>query len=1007
MDLLVSPGKLSAAHRSLAGIHHCADCHTEKKRADPAKCLACHLDLAVRIRSKRGYHRDKGSDCFSCHPEHQGEDFRLVEWDTTRFDHDEAGWKLAGLHRQVACAACHLPANAPARGKGRSYLVRDARCAACHKDPHGGQLGAACDKCHGMAIPFKQVDYRSPAGSLPPERGPRRVAWREMPPGQALDGAAVRPVQRLPPKTPTVRRSGAGCRDCHREESWKTATFNHELTSYPLRGKHAALACAKCHVPGAASHKLAHASCRDCHRTTPHGTQFSQDCGSCHTVAGFKKASLDHGRTRYPLLGKHLGVACEKCHRPGPDGKTVAYRPLSTACQDCHRDVHLGQFASPCDACHTVAGFARPTMVFDHQKRTAYPLQGAHQRVACEKCHARVKGSFPAGAGETVRYKPLRTECSACHADVHRGQLDADCRRCHGLDAFRPAGGFDHRQARFSLQGFHEKVECRKCHPPERLPGAAASGETIRYKPVPVSCRECHRTLDHARTAFPLTGRHVDLECKACHNEHTPNTRGTRRTQAGEFACRVLPPLAPSRPATRMHRLPYPPRLEGGTVVKKPETGHTRGGSAMKRWFLLCLACTVIVLAAAYAPLPSYFRGTLYQDWMGFTTGGGSLRQPTGHSPEPDHAASPRRGLDPVGRRAQPPGPGRSREFAADSLRCQSLVRPARQSGFLLPGPDEPLRHRRHRPVDRGHGRGQAGAHPGRRRLWGSRARAVRHEAECGLSQVRRVPCVTWGAGARQFALSYNLVSFQGQGERQFLYGSTLLPLGQVLVLYGNVEYELAASVRPADRLSQLFGNLRLNLTRYADLTASYSSGRGLDYHQFLLDRAGSPGPSTPAMERFFYNRTYGVRFTIKPKGRLRLHFSRQQSEQQDLGIRNHTTGFGFSLSDAFRTGLSLYGNFNLNRGDSSEGNTYYLSASKSIGRASLSFSFANFYNGVRFNTVGTPEVVRIQLPDQQTISADLFFMVSRRVALSLDYSYLHQPQSDHHQVYVRLILRK
>ena len=263
------------------------------------------------------------------------------------------------------------------------------------------------------------------------------------------------------------------------------------------------------------------------------------------------------------------------------------------------------------------------------------------------------------------------------------------------------------------------------------------------------------------------------------------------------------------------------------------------------------------------------------------------------------------------------------------------------------------------------------------------------------------------GPGAKQFSLSYNLVRFNGMNERQFIYSDLLLPLGRTLFLYGNGEFELGGRVAPSDRLSRLFVNARVNLTRFADLTASYSSGRGMDYHRFLLEQSQDPDFANSEIERFYYSLTYGVRLSVTPMKNLRLHVSRQESELRDAGIRNHTTGFGFSLSDILASGISLYGNYDLNRGDASEADNYYLSASRSFGKLTWTLSFANFYNGVRFDAQGTPQVVRIELPDQQAFTSDWFLAVNRTLAVALDYSYVRQPGGGGHQFFVRLILRK
>ena len=69
----------------------------------------------------------------------------------------------------------------------------------------------------------------------------------------------------------TVKRADAGeCSACHTVEGFKPAKFGlveHKATAYPLEGKHAAVACAKCHLPAgkATLYRIKFALCSDCH----------------------------------------------------------------------------------------------------------------------------------------------------------------------------------------------------------------------------------------------------------------------------------------------------------------------------------------------------------------------------------------------------------------------------------------------------------------------------------------------------------------------------------------------------------------------------------------------------------------------------------------------------------------------------------------------------------------------------------------------------------------------
>ena len=144
------PGALSAAHVPKPGETDCPACHVAKGKTAPAKCLACHGEIASRIEAGRGYHRDKGDDCAVCHAEHQGRQESIVPLDRADFDHSETGADLRGAHlRSKDCDKCHAPANTLPRSKGRSYLLKEPGCRGCHAPPHPGNQDE-CLECHGQ-----------------------------------------------------------------------------------------------------------------------------------------------------------------------------------------------------------------------------------------------------------------------------------------------------------------------------------------------------------------------------------------------------------------------------------------------------------------------------------------------------------------------------------------------------------------------------------------------------------------------------------------------------------------------------------------------------------------------------------------------------------------------------------------------------------------------------------------------------------------------------------------
>jgi hypothetical protein len=157
-----SPGPLSAAHAAKPGDAGCAACHTAPGRVGPAKCLACHGEIASRIAAGTGFHRDKAEDCAVCHVEHQGRDGRLVPLDRADFDHAETGADLRGPHLKIkTCDACHTAAATLPRAHGRSYLFKVRGCRGCHTPPHPGRQDE-CLACHGQE---NWSVGRRPAGS--------------------------------------------------------------------------------------------------------------------------------------------------------------------------------------------------------------------------------------------------------------------------------------------------------------------------------------------------------------------------------------------------------------------------------------------------------------------------------------------------------------------------------------------------------------------------------------------------------------------------------------------------------------------------------------------------------------------------------------------------------------------------------------------------------------------------------------------------------------------------
>ncbi len=261
------------------------------------------------------------------------------------------------------------------------------------------------------------------------------------------------------------------------------------------------------------------------------------------------------------------------------------------------------------------------------------------------------------------------------------------------------------------------------------------------------------------------------------------------------------------------------------------------------------------------------------------------------------------------------------------------------------------------------------------------------------------------GSGAKTLALSYNVLSYLGELERRFFYMKGLLPIKGRAVLYGNMEFELAPSISRADRLSRLFLNARINLTNFVDLTTNYSSGRGLDYHGYLLERTQNPVTNDLDLEHFYYSVSYGANLRFKLGRQVRFTIGQRESQAKDDGIQNHTTRLGLSIGKIAQTGVSFYASYNINRGDQSESDSLYSSLSKTFGRLTWTANYSTSFNGLRFDlTGGSPQPIRIE--NRRTFSNDFFLIISRALAISAQHERTFGRNLGEDLFYLRFIYR-
>lgn len=388
----------------------CAACHADQRYAEtPRECLSCHR--------KDDVHKGQfGARCASCHD--------ASNWKSPTFQHDrDTYFALRDRHRAVKCDACH---------RGPLYESKTpANCHACHRkdDAHKGALGDKCEVCH-TAMRWKASRFDHDRDSRFRLHGKHREAkcgscHRERSVRDALPRACIGCHRQDDRERGHRGRYGEACEPCHAETGWKSTLFRHDRdTRYPLRGRHARVACDSCHR-GALYREKASTDCIVCHeRDDKHRGQLGRQCDRCHSERDWHETGFEHARSRFPLLGRHAVIACRQCHA------TPAFLDAKSGCADCHArdDVHRTRLGTRCEQCHDARSWKGAA--FDHSLRTRFRLQGAHARVTCHACH-----TAPAEDKLT-----LASDCSSCHAkkdDVHFASLGLQCERCHVADDWR------------------------------------------------------------------------------------------------------------------------------------------------------------------------------------------------------------------------------------------------------------------------------------------------------------------------------------------------------------------------------------------------------------------------------------------------------------------------------------------------------------------------------------------------------------------------------------------
>jgi len=318
------------------------------------------------------------------------------------------------------------------------------------------------------------------------------------------------------------------CTTCHAEATVRTAKVARAFAvAYPPyraapdfeivvgHKRHAAVACAQCHVARPAA---PHRRCAGCHDGAPANGPAMTACSGCHAPITARAACPDDDLGCVPLRvtsafshPRHAarggaGATCATCHAtirasddlapPRPTMASCAIggchdgaRAFATteACTKCHRDVPAAKYVVP-----------RPDKRFSHEAHL--PRLGG--TLACASCHPLGKTGEVAVAGHRA--------CVGCHATDFGARVPRTCGACHNAtEPWRPlfADRFPAERSEFGATLDHTKhaTACEGCH--------VLTTTTSQLRP-PRGHRACTGTGCHA----PRSGAPPTLaQCEACH----------------------------------------------------------------------------------------------------------------------------------------------------------------------------------------------------------------------------------------------------------------------------------------------------------------------------------------------------------------------------------------------------------------------------------------------------------------------------------------------------------
>jgi hypothetical protein len=308
--------QLTGNHKARA----CDECHPKLQfeGVSPA-CFSCHSGNYKSAKDPNHVAAGFPEDCSICHT--------TSGWQSGHFDHSSFGFSLTGAHKTAPCASCH-PKN--------RYEGTPGDCYACHKSDYDGTKNpdhrasafpTDCTQCHTTAT-FSTGAFNHDTTGFPLTGAHKAVDCSLCHPNGRFQGTSSECYSCHKSDydgvaDPNHRSAGfsTDCTQCHTTTSFKSSSFTHDSTGFPLEGAHKQAQCYQCHKNG--QYQGTPTDCYSCHRNDYEGAQspnhkaagFPVDCSFCHKPSDYSFSQGHFEHTAFPTSsGAHSHFSCSDCH---------------------------------------------------------------------------------------------------------------------------------------------------------------------------------------------------------------------------------------------------------------------------------------------------------------------------------------------------------------------------------------------------------------------------------------------------------------------------------------------------------------------------------------------------------------------------------------------------------------------------------------------------------------------------------------------------------------------